>query len=116
MHTESVMSQAPAMLATPKEIPPRISVTLPADIYQEITARAEEHDMSLNRTIIQLLRSGLEAENQKQQRLAQMLRQYRECPDQNEAERLADELGAMIFGREAKSVGRIPSGGQAPSE
>jgi hypothetical protein len=110
------MSQAPAMLVPPKEIPPRISVSLPAEIYHEITARAEEHNMSLNRTIIQLLRSGLEAESQKQQKLTQMLRQYRECPDQNEAERLADELGAMIFGREVKPMGRTPSGGQAPPE
>jgi hypothetical protein len=28
-----------------------------------------------------------------------MLREYRECADPREAERLGDELGAMIFGR-----------------
>jgi hypothetical protein len=104
------------MYATPKEIPPRVSVSLPVDMYQEITARAAEHDMSLNRTILQLVRSGIEAENQKQQKLAQMLRQSRDCPDQNEAERLANELGAMIFGRETKLVEPIPGVGPAPSE
>ncbi|MGO9010661.1 MAG: hypothetical protein ACLQPN_11205 [Bryobacteraceae bacterium] len=55
--------------------------------------------MSLNRTILQLLRTGLEAERQKKQHLEEMLRQYRECADPREAERLGDELGAMIFGR-----------------
>ena len=55
--------------------------------------------MSLNRVVVQLLRVGLEAERQKKQRLEEMLRQYRECVDPQEAERLGNELGAMIFGR-----------------
>jgi hypothetical protein len=53
----------------------------------------------MNRTILQLLRVGLEAERQKKQRLEEMLRRYRECADPQEAERLGNELGAMIFGR-----------------
>jgi hypothetical protein len=55
--------------------------------------------MSLSRKIVQLLRAGLEAEQQNKQRLAEMLRRYRECTNPQEAERLGDELGAMIFGR-----------------
>jgi metal-responsive CopG/Arc/MetJ family transcriptional regulator len=77
----------------------RVSVALTPELRSEIEGRAEENNMSLNRTIIQLLRAGLDAEKHKKQRLEVMLRQYRECTDPQEAERLSDELGAMIFGR-----------------
>ncbi|MGA8577627.1 MAG: hypothetical protein WB579_03040 [Bryobacteraceae bacterium] len=76
-----------------------MSVALTSEILNEVSARAEKYSMSLNRTILQLLRTGLEAERQKKQHLEEMLRQYRECADPREAERLGDELGAMIFGR-----------------
>ncbi len=77
----------------------RVSVALTPEIYSEISARAKQHDMSLNRAMLQLLRAGLEAERQKKQRLEETLREYRECADPREAERLSDELGAMIFNR-----------------
>ncbi len=86
------------MLATKNE-PGRVSVALTPEIYAEIKARADQNEISLNRAILQLLRAGLEAESQKKQRLEEMLRQYRECTDAREAERLGDELGAMVFGR-----------------
>lgn len=87
------------MIATKNGAKTRVSVALTSEILNEVSARAEKYSMSLNRTILQLLRAGLEAERQKKQRLEEMLRQYRECADPREAERLGDELGAMIFGR-----------------
>lgn len=87
------------MLPAKKEAPGRLSVALTPGIYSEISARAEQNDISLNRAVLQLLRAGIEAEHQKKQRLEEMLRQYRECADPREAERLSDELGAMIFGQ-----------------
>ena len=86
------------MLATKKGLR-RVSVAFDPEIYKEVSTRALQNNLSLNRTIIQLLRAGVEAENQKKQRLEEMLRRYRECTDPQEAERLGDELGAMIFGR-----------------
>jgi len=77
----------------------RVSVTLSPELYSEVSRRAEENDLSLNRAILQLLRAGIQAENQKKQRLAEMLHQYRETTDPQEAERLGDELGTLIFGR-----------------
>ena len=77
----------------------RLSVAIPPEIYSEISARAEQNNISLNRAVIQLLRAGLDAERRKQQRLEELLRQYRECADSREADRLGDELGAMIFGQ-----------------
>lgn len=88
------------MLTTDKESPlGRLSITMPPEIYREVGARAEQNDISLNRAVVQLLRAGLEAEQQKKQRLEELLRRYRECADPQEAQRLGDELGAMIFGR-----------------
>jgi len=85
--------------ASNKEALGRVSVALTPELYREVSARAEENDMSLNRTILQLLRAGLEAERHKKEHLGEMLRRYRESTDPNEAERLANELGVMIFGR-----------------
>lgn len=88
------------MVTVNKEIlPGRVSVALPPDVYGEVSARANQNDISLNRAIVQLLRAGIGAEQQKKQQLLEMLRQYRECTDPEEVERLGDELGAMIFGR-----------------
>ena len=87
------------MIAAKNGAKARVSVALTPEIHSEVSARAEQYDMSLNRAILQLLRAGLEAERQKKQRLEEMLREYRECADPQEAERLSDELGAMIFGR-----------------
>jgi len=88
------------MLTTDKEASlGRLSIAMPPEIYREISMRAEQSGISLNRAVIQLLRAGLEAEHQKKQRLGELLRRYRECADPQEAQRLGDELGAMIFGR-----------------
>jgi hypothetical protein len=76
----------------------RVSVTLSPEIYREVVARAERNNISLNRTILQLLHSGLEAEQEKKLRLQQTLRRYRDSKDPQEVERLGNELGAMIFG------------------
>jgi hypothetical protein len=84
---------------TGKETTGRLSVALQSDIYKEVSARPNENNVSLTGTIVQLLRAGLEAERQKKQRMDETLRQNRECADPAQAERLADEIGAMTFGR-----------------
>lgn len=86
------------MIGTKNELG-RVSVALTPDLYAEVKTRAAQNDLSLNRTILQLIRAGLEAESQKKQRLDEMLHRYRECTDPRETERLGNELGAMIFGR-----------------
>jgi hypothetical protein len=83
---------------TKKDMSGRVSVALTPEIYAEVSARAEQNEISLNRAILQLLRIGIDAEKQKKQRLDEMLRKYRECSDPVEVERLGEELGGMIFG------------------
>lgn len=77
----------------------RISVSLTPELNAAVSVRAKETGLSMNRTILQLLRAGLEAEQQKKERLGDMLRRYRDCSDPVEAERLGNELGAIIFGQ-----------------
>jgi hypothetical protein len=77
----------------------QVSVRLPADLSQDINARAKELSFSLNRTIVQLLRSGIENEQNKKRLLEEKLRLYREATNQEEIKRLGDELGAMLFGK-----------------
>lgn len=77
----------------------QISVRLTPELHNEINTRAQEAGLSMNRIILQLLQSGLDAERSKKQQLESKLRQFRECQDPQEAQRLGDELGAMIFGK-----------------
>lgn len=77
----------------------RVSVALTPDLYAELETRSKQNDISLNRTILQRIRAGLEADSQKRQRLEEMVHQYRECKDAQETERQGNELGSMIFGR-----------------
>jgi hypothetical protein len=93
------MAKDAVTIAAKNEATARVSVALTPELHREISARAEQYDLSLNRAILQLLRAGLDAEREKRKRLEEMLREYRECADPREAERLGDELGAMIFGR-----------------
>jgi len=90
-------------MSTPSTVsersPARVSVALTRELHAAISARAEEHDMSLNQIINQLIRAGLDAEREKKQRLEELLRRYRESSDSEEVARLSEQLGAMILGR-----------------
>jgi HicB family len=77
----------------------QISVRLTPDLYAQINARAAETGLSMNRTVLQLLSAGLEAERNKRLHLEEMLRRYRESTDPQETERLGNDLREMISGR-----------------
>jgi metal-responsive CopG/Arc/MetJ family transcriptional regulator len=77
----------------------RVSVPVTREVLDEIDGRASRLDFSRSTLMARLLQYGLEAEQQKRDQLAQKIRQLRECADPNEAERLGNELGEMIFGQ-----------------
>jgi len=77
----------------------RVSVPVTREMLNEIDSRASRLSVSRSTLMSRLLQYGLEAEQQKRQHLAQKIRQLRECADPNEAERLGNELGEMIFGQ-----------------
>ncbi len=79
--------------------PPRVSVPIPHEMLQEIETRAQRAGVSRSTFLTRLLSYGLEAEQQKREHFTRKIRQYRECADPAEAERLGNEIGEMIFGQ-----------------
>jgi hypothetical protein len=77
----------------------RVSVPVTSEMLDEIDSKAKRSGVSRSVFLTRLLRYGLEAERQKREQLAQKIRQYRDCADPDQAARLGDELGEMIFGR-----------------
>jgi metal-responsive CopG/Arc/MetJ family transcriptional regulator len=79
--------------------PPRVSVPVTNEMLEEIEVRARRAGVSRSTFLTRLVRYGLEAEQQKRDHFAQKIRQYRECADPNEVERLGNEIGEMMFGQ-----------------
>ena len=82
-----------------KLAPSRVSVPVTNEMLQEIEMRAQRAGVSRSTFLTRLVRYGLEAEQQKRDHFAQKIRQYRECADPTEVERLGNEIGEMIFGQ-----------------
>ena len=93
------MKHGTAMQLESKATPLRVSVPVTTEMLKEIDKRAERAGLSRSALLAKLLQMGLDAEQKRYEQFAQKIRQYRECPDQNEADRLGDEIGEMIFGR-----------------
>jgi metal-responsive CopG/Arc/MetJ family transcriptional regulator len=91
------MGQSAAQALEKKTSKARVSVPVTPEVLQEIDSRARRLSVSRSTLMSRLLQYGLEAEQQKRDQLAQKVRQLRECADPNEAERLGDELGKMIW-------------------
>jgi hypothetical protein len=68
-------------------------------MLHDIEARAERAGVTRSAFLGRLLQAGLEAEQQKYDEFVAKIRHYRECSDPEEASRLGDEIGEMIFGR-----------------
>ena len=79
--------------------PSRVSVPVTNEMLGEIEVRAQRAGISRSTFLTRLVKYGLEAEQQKRDHFAQKIRQYRECADPNEVERLGNEIGEMIFGQ-----------------
>jgi Zn-dependent peptidase ImmA (M78 family) len=93
------MKTAAAMQVVGKGATLRVSVPVSAENLHLIEAQAERAGVSRSAFLARLLQLGLEAEQQRYEQFAKKIRQYRDCPDETEADRLGDEIGEMIFGR-----------------
>lgn len=74
------------------------SVSLPANIAAQVRNLAKTRRLSSNRMLIELIESGIEAEKRKQQEFFELAERFRNSTDPEEAKRLGDELGRMVFG------------------
>jgi hypothetical protein len=77
----------------------RVSVPVSIETLTEIGKAAERAGVSRSAFMTRLLQYGLEAERERREQFMRKMRQYRESADPDEANRLSDEIGEMIFGR-----------------
>src|SRR5712664_822279 len=76
----------------------RQSVSLPATIAAQVRTMARTRRLSANRMLVELIENGIEAEKQKQQAFFDLAERFRNATDPEEAKRLGDKLGQMVFG------------------
>jgi hypothetical protein len=76
----------------------RQSVSLPAKVATEVRTLAKTRKLSSNRMLVELIENGIEAEKRKQQEFFKLAEEFRNAEDPQEAKRLGDKLGRMVFG------------------
>lgn len=54
--------------------------------------------LSATRRLLELIENGIEAEERKQQEFFDLAERFRAANDPEEAKRLGDQLGRMVFG------------------
>ena len=76
----------------------RQSISLPAAVAVRVRSMAETRRLSANRMLVELIEDGMEAQTRKQQQFFELAERFRGASDPEEARRLGDELGRMVFG------------------
>lgn len=59
---------------------------------------ARKRRLSANRMLVELIEMGAEAAKRKQQEFFELAERFRSADDPDEAKRLGDQLGRMVFG------------------
>jgi hypothetical protein len=85
-----------AMRTAHKKI--RQSISLPAGVAAQVRSLAKTRRLSANRMLVELVEDGMEAQKRKQQQFFDLAERFRGTTDPEEAKRLGDELGRMVFG------------------
>jgi len=76
----------------------RQSISLPATVAAQVRFMAKTRRLSANRMLVELIEDGMEAQVRKQQQFYELAERFRGASDPEEARRLGDELGRMVFG------------------
>jgi hypothetical protein len=76
----------------------RRSVSLPAPISRQVDRIAKNQRSSDNRVLVELIELGIEARKQKEKAFYDLAERFRAASDPEQARRLGDELGRMVFG------------------
>ena len=84
------------MRVTSKTI--RQSISLPAGVAAQVRSLAKTRRLSRNRMLLELIENGMEAQKKKQRQFYELAERFRDTTDPEEAKRLGDELGRMVFG------------------
>jgi hypothetical protein len=83
-------------MPTAKQV--RRSVTLPAQIAQQVDRLAKRRRLSDNRVLVELIEQGIEASKLKEQAFFELAGRFRSSTDPNDVKKLGDELGRFVFG------------------
>ena len=76
----------------------RQSVSLPANVAAQVRSLAKTRRVSANRMLVELIENGMEAERRKQREFFDLAERFRSATDPQEAKRLGDQMGRMVFG------------------
>ena len=76
----------------------RQSVSLPEKTAAQVRTLAKTRRVSSNRMLVELIENGIEAEKRRQEQFFDLAERFRNATDPEEAKRLGDELGQMVFG------------------
>lgn len=76
----------------------RQSVSLPAKVASQVRNLAKKRRVSSNRMLVELIENGIEVEKRKEQEFFELAEKFRSATDPEEAKRLGDRLGRMVFG------------------
>ena len=76
----------------------RRSVTLPAQIAKQVDSMAKHRRLSDNRVLLELIEEGIEAQKKKEKAFFELAERFRAAKDPEEAKRLGDNLGRLVFG------------------
>jgi hypothetical protein len=76
----------------------RRSVSLPAPIAKQVDLMAKTQRLSDNRVLVELIELGIEARKQREKAFFELAERFRAASDPDQAKKLGDELGRMVFG------------------
>jgi hypothetical protein len=96
MYNHTILVHTAAMRSANKTV--RQSVSLPAKVAAQVRNMAKTRRLSCNRMLVELIENGIEAEKSKQEKFFELAGRFRDATDPEEAKRLGDELGRMVFG------------------
>jgi len=80
------------------EKPVRQSISLPPSIARRVRTLAKKNRTSTNRVLIELIESGLEAQERERRRVFELADRLTQSRDKNEQSRLKKELARITFG------------------
>jgi len=73
-------------------------VSLPKDVAKQVETIARKRRLSDNHVLVELIEEGIEARRQKEAAFFDLAKRFRSATDPDQAKRLGDELGRMVFG------------------
>ena len=76
----------------------RQSVTLPSGVARRVQALAKRQRTSANRVLVELIETGLEAQEEEKKRFFELADRLARSSDANEQKRIKGELARLTYG------------------